>query len=137
MMTALRLLIMLILPAVMCYARAQGLPVRDGDRQRYSVTVETPRGALDGVCIMMMDHGVVKASVINEFGVSLMDFTYAPPKGRVRLLSVMKMMDRWYVRRLLRRDLRHVMQSLASGDTIYRNPRMGMTYIFKPYNAAE
>ena len=94
--------------------------------------IELPRGYLSGVCIMRCAGDTLRGSIFNEFGVSAMDFVYDRRKDRVRLLSVMKMMDRWYIRRTLRSDLRRLLRSMNAGEGEYRNERRHILYRFTP-----
>lgn len=108
------------------------LPSPAGATARYDAYIELPRGYLSGVCIMRCDRDALRASVFNEFGVSAMDFIYDKEKDRVRLVSVMKMMDRWYIRRTLRSDLRYLIHAMKDGQGEYRNERRHIFYRFTP-----
>lgn len=108
------------------------LPSPSGETLRYDASIELPRGYLSGVCIMRRDSTALKGSIVNEFGISAMDFIYDERKDRVRLLSVMKMLDRWYIRRTLRKDLRRLIQAMNGGKDEYRNERRRITYRFTP-----
>lgn len=108
------------------------LPSPSGEAARYDAYIELPRGYLSGVCIMRCAGDTLRGSIFNEFGVSAMDFVYDRRKDRVRLLSVMKMMDRWYIRRTLRSDLRQLFKSMNAGKGEYRNERRHIIYRFTP-----
>ena len=108
------------------------LPSPSGEAARYDAYIELPRGYLSGVCIMRCAGDTLRGSIFNEFGVSAMDFVYDRRKDRVRLLSVMKMMDRWYIRRTLRSDLRLLLRSMNVGEGEYRNERRHILYRFTP-----
>ena len=108
------------------------LPSPSGEAARYDAYIELPRGYLSGVCIMRCAGDTLQGSIFNEFGVSAMDFVYDRRKDRVRLLSVMKMMDRWYIRRTLRSDLRLLLRSMNAGEGEYRNERRHILYRFTP-----
>ena len=108
------------------------LPSPSGEASRYEAYIELPRGYLSGVCIMRCAGDTLRGSIFNEFGVSAMDFVYDRRKDRVRLLSVMKMMDRWYIRRTLRSDLRRLLRSMNAGEGEYRNERRHILYRFTP-----
>lgn len=108
------------------------LPSPSGEASRYEAYIELPRGYLSGVCIMRCAGDTLRGSIFNEFGVSAMDFVYDRRKDRVRLLSVMKMMDRWYIRRTLRSDLRRLLRSMNAGEGEYRNEHRHILYRFTP-----
>ena len=94
---------------------AQHLPVEEGERSRCGIEIDMGRAHLTGQCLMLMEEGVVKVSMVNEFGVSYVDFTYSPTKKKVRLLSVNARLDRWYIRLTLSKDLRSLMENLSRG----------------------
>lgn len=107
-------------------------PSADGQRARYSAYIELPQAYVSGICVLLNDGGVVKGSLFNEFGLTALDFTYCPQRQKVKLHSVVAMMDKWYIRRVLRKDLAQLMQRLQQGETQYRNERRHITYQFTP-----
>jgi len=113
--------------------KAQSLfPGNDGERTRLSCQIEMSRGYISGICLLYHDGDEVKGSIVNEFGISAADFTYYPERQKIRLHSVIKMLDKWYLRRIFRRDLRQVMLGLQAGKTTYENTRHHITYTFTP-----
>lgn len=107
-------------------------PTADGDRARYTATIEMQRGYLSGVCVLLREGDDVKGCLFNEFGLTALEFTYSTTKNKVKLHSVLPMLDKWYIRRVLRRDLREVMHRLAEGQTAYEDTRYHITYTFTP-----
>lgn len=108
------------------------LPEKPGDRQRFTAIVEMKNAYLSGICIMVRDSDLMKCSVFNEFGVSAIDFSYSPKKDKVKLHSVVGRMDKWYVRYVLKRDLRRLINNLRNGIPSYINDRQHIKYSFKP-----
>ena len=100
--------------------------------QRYSAYISMPRGYVSGMLVLLREDESVKGSLFNEFGITALDFTYDRRKDKVKLHSVVKMMDRWYIRRVLRRDLREVLKGLEQGDSIYEDKRYHINYKFTP-----
>ena len=113
----------------------------DGKRQ-YSVTIEMPRGSLSGICLIKTDASGSKGSLVNEFGIHALDFTVSTDRRKVRLLHVIDRMNKWYIKRILRRDLRFLFLNKESaqdrwrevtveGDTtILYNKKYRITYTF-------
>lgn len=123
----------LLFTAVSSALYAQDYPRQDGDKSRYSAYIELPRGAyLSGICYLVRQGDELRGSLFNEFGFSALDFSYSLRKDKVRLLSVIEMMDKWYIRRTLRRDLRKLLKVLEAGGTQYINQRRGITYTLTP-----
>jgi len=115
-------------------AQQTGFPRTEGDRARYDAYIEMPKAYLSGICILLMEEEEIKGSVFNEFGITALDFTYDIQKKRVKLHSVIKMMDKWYIKKVLRKDLAKVMEVLQQGNTEYTNERRHILYRFTPAN---
>lgn len=128
--TLLFLMLFFSLPAWMYGQKL--LPSAPNEELLYDVQIEMCRGGVTGVCLMQSDSLNFHANIINEFGVGMMSFTYYSDADKVRLHSVFTKMDKWYIRRTLRRDLRHLIHVLNRGETTYVNKKRGITYIFTP-----
>ncbi len=112
-------------------------PSVEGERARYAVYIELPRSYISGVCILLHDGTEVKGSLFNEFGISAMDFVYRPKKDKVKLLSVQKMLDKWYIRKRLKRDLRELIHVLQQGGSRYVDEKYHITFQFNPMETEE
>ena len=113
-------------------AIAQTLLPSDGITARYIVSIDMSRGYVSGIGIMKNEGERLVCSVFNEFGVSAIDFSYDLRKHKVKLLSVMDMLDKWYIRRVLRKDLRSLIENLNRGETTYENVKRHISYRFTP-----
>lgn len=107
-------------------------PMSNGDRIKYSAAIEMEKGYLSGVCMLLNTDGKIKGSFFNEFGVSAMDFTYDSRKQKTKLHNVISMLNKWYIRRVLKKDLSALMQCLRDGKTSYRDERYNINYNFIP-----
>lgn len=94
------------------------------------MTIEMRKGYLSGICLLANDGQSVKGSLFNEFGVSTLDFEYVLSSKKVKLLGIAKMLDKWYIKRVLRKDLAQVMEKLKTGETSYQNDKYGINYQF-------
>ena len=103
-----------------------------GQGLRYSAYISLPRGYVSGILALKHESDTVRGSLFNEFGITALDFTYDRRKDKVKLHTVIKMMDRWYIRRVLRRDLREVLKRVEQGDSVYENRRYHIHYKFTP-----
>lgn len=112
-------------------------PSGEEERMRYSAYIEMPKGYISGIMILKkvkrkkgkkVKGGEVRGCFFNEFGLTAMDFTYYPDKRKVKLGSVINMLDKWYIRRVIRKDLTHLMSRLEEGDSCYVNERQRITY---------
>jgi hypothetical protein len=101
--------------------------------QRFSTFIETPRASISGICVLVTDSSEVCGSLFNEFGITALDFTYLPSKNKVRLHSVMSALDHWYIRRILRRDLRQIIPNLLGAPSQSFNLKISqISYSFTP-----
>jgi len=107
-------------------------PTVEGERVRYHAYIEMPRATVSGIAVLMREGGVVRGSLFNEFGLTALDFTYDLQRRRVTLHHVVAMMDKWYVRRVIRRDMARLMRCLEQGETQYRNEGRRINYQFLP-----
>ena len=81
---------------------------------------------------MLFEDGKLKASVVNEFGLSAMDFEYNPQKDKVKIINIIKKLDHWYIKRVLKRDLRILLHNLEHGIYKHENAKYEITYTFQP-----
>lgn len=107
-------------------------PSNEGERVRYSAYIEMSRGYVSGVCILVNDEGIIKGCIFNEFGITALDFSYDPRRQKIHLYSVITMMDKWYIRRVLKKDLAQLMRCLQRSETSYQNVRRNISYLFTP-----
>ena len=108
------------------------LPVSNGQHARYDAMIQMADGYISGVCVLLREDGVVKGCLFNEFGITALDFTYHPDKHKVKLHHVVPMLDKWYIRRVLRNDLVRFMEALHRGETVYQNTSRHITYQMTP-----
>lgn len=114
-------------------ARAQQVatfPDSIGQKVKYNATIEMKKGYISGICILVNDGILIKGCLFNEFGISALDFSYQPEKGKVKILSVIKMLDKWYIKKVLRKDLAQLMQNLAKGIPDYQDKKFNIDYHF-------
>lgn len=112
-------------------------PKNEGDRARYNVQIDFKKAYISGLCLMLMEDDIIKASVVNEFGVSALDYTYNPTKQKVKILKVMGKMNKWYIKKVLKRDLKQVMLNLPQGENTYEDKKYSIKYTFEPLNETQ
>ncbi len=114
---------------------------------KMSFRMEMRKGYLSGILITAETDESIKGSMVNEFGISAIDFTYTKRKDKVKLLNVISFLDKWYIRRVLGNDINFTIHTLygipykkknsyeviRDGDdvTIF-NPGRGIRYTFSP-----
>lgn len=82
------------------------------DADRFSFSISMPKGYLSGVLITNESDDSINGSMINEFGISAVDFTYSRRNGKFRLVNVISFLDKWHIRRMLGNDLRFCLRIL-------------------------
>lgn len=99
-------------------------------KSKYAATIEMKKGYISGICFLSEEGDMIKGSLFNEFGISAFDFTYLRSKQKVKLENVIKMLDKWYIKRVLRKDMVHVLENLQRGVTSYSNDKYHINYQF-------
>ena len=61
--------------------------------QRYTFQIETDKAFVSGLLLANESEDVINGSMINEFGVSAIDFTYSKRKQKVKLLNVVSFLN--------------------------------------------
>lgn len=64
--------------------------------QRYAFQIETDKAFVSGLLLANESEDVINGSMINEFGVSAIDFTYSKRKQKVKLLNVVSFLNKWF-----------------------------------------
>ncbi len=130
-----RTIILTILLTLSLTGQAQSLLPGEGERVRYDIQIDFRKAYVSGLCTMLGDEGAVKASVVNEFGVSAIDFIYRPDRDKVKIVSLLAQLDKWYIRLLLRKNLKALMHQLQQGHTTYADHKHHVTYTLTPHTA--
>ncbi len=120
-----------VLSAIKMQAQS-ALPLHEGESRQYSAYIEMSRGYISGVCVLLKKEETINGCLFNEFGITSLEFTYYPNRKKVKLHHIIKIMDKWYIRQTIRKDLVHLIHSLEKGYTKYHNERRNITYQLNP-----
>ena len=134
----LRLISIFLLLLSSMTGRAQGQVVADqqplqdsiGCKMKYATTIEMPKGYLSGISLIVREAKEYRGVMFNEFGITVLAFSYKPETKRIKLIHLIKMLDSWYIRRVLKQDLQRVMENLLKGVSTYKNERLHIEYTF-------
>lgn len=99
-------------------------------KSKYAATIEMQKGYVSGICFLSEEGDTIRGSIFNEFGISVLDFTYLHSKQKVRLENVIKMLNKWYIKRVLKKDLASVLDHLQKGISSYQNEKYHINYQF-------
>ena len=80
---------------------------------RYTFRIDLKGASLSGLLLLHDEGETINGCMINEFGVSAMDFTYNKKKRKVKLLKIVKFLDKWYIRMTLKRDIGVCLRALV------------------------
>ena len=99
----------------------------------YHLTMQVRGHEITGICMMSQsaDHGIM-GTVINEFGMKAFDFIY--DNGKVQLLNIVAFLDKWYIRKVLKKDLAFILSQMDKGVDFEKKPRK---ILFKPNGEVE
>ena len=61
---------------------AQSLLPNEGDSKEYQMTINMPKAYISGICVMANDGARVNGSIFNEFGLSMLSFSYLIEKTK-------------------------------------------------------
>ena len=112
---------------------AQGAQGGDINRN-YRVNIEIGKGYISGICAVQQRGEERILSVVNEFGVSALPCRYDSRKP-LRIVSILKPLDKFYIKRVLRQDLSEILPRLLGADkeeVKHKNKRYGISYHFTP-----
>ena len=90
------------------------------ERASWNFTLERGTMTLTGICMARQTEEGVVGSVVNEFGIHFFDFTCKD--NRVKVSHVFPAMNKWYIRRVLRKDMR-----LLTSDSALKPGRRQLT----------
>ena len=112
-------------------------PSTQGEKAKYSAYIDMPQGYVSGVCVLFNEGTVIQGSLFNEFGITALSFSYDIKKEKIKLYSVVKLMDKWYIKRILKKDLKQLMKCLQKGESVYQDEKYHITYSFSTLNTED
>lgn len=107
-------------------------PAAEGQKTRFTAYFDLSRGYISGAGMMLHTGDSIKCAIFNEFGITAVDFIYLVHKDKVKLRHIVSAADKWYVRRLMRKELRNLMHALRQGQNTFTDPRHGITLTLTP-----
>lgn len=125
-----RIRVLMLLAASMFVQNASA----QSETMQYGMVMTARGHEVTGICVIESGQGgSFVGSVVNEFGVKAFDFIY--DKGKTKVLNVIKPLNKWYIRRVLRRDLNNILPEVSgkkelTGEQVFK--RSSRTYIFTP-----
>lgn len=140
-------LISLLLLFCQLPCQADSIATDSASIRQYNLLLQVRGNDLSGICVMkMVSPTEMVGTVINEFGLTAFDFEYK--EGKTKLSNLPPFLDKWYIRKILRKDLsfffanfllqqntkKHSRELIFSpdGEIILTNDRFKIKYTFTP-----
>lgn len=106
--------------------------IADSSRLTFTALIETPKASISGICLIVQDSDSIKGAIVNEFGITALDFVYARKDDKVRLVSAAPMLDKWYMRPVITSDIRMLLHALREGKLSYEDEKYHIKYTLSP-----
>ncbi|MDR1005167.1 MAG: hypothetical protein LBL97_09255 [Prevotellaceae bacterium] len=138
------LLTVAVMPLCAQHLSSPRLRFDEAGRARYNLVISTPKASLTGICLLRSTNDSIVGSVVNEFGIKAFDFIFTARRQQVKLRNVAFFLDKWYIRRVVRSDLRYLLSARrkassrkslsgsADSTLVLTNKRHRMEYTFTP-----
>lgn len=118
-------------------------PFYGDESTRYTVAITFKNASFSGICVVKNIGTQIAGTIVNEFGIRAFDFTMSQDRRRVKLLNVMKPLDKCLIRKAIARDLRRLFNATTAdeyvtveGDKIIMR-RPNRSYTFSKMNISE
>lgn len=116
----------------------------EGDEStRYTVAITFKTASFSGICVVKNIGTQIAGTIVNEFGIRAFDFTMNRDRRHVKLLNVMKPLDKCLIRKAIARDLKRLFNATTTdeyvsvdGDKITMR-RPSRSYTFSKMNIPE
>ena len=119
-----------------------------GNTLKYNMSIQRKEMNITGICMMRRTGNDIIGSVVNEFGIKAFDFDYNIDKKKVKLNNVVEFINKWYIRKILKGDLKYLfsygknMEKDTNRDVIIGadksiemdNNKFHLKYVFTPLN---
>lgn len=117
------------------------------DTQRHTFQIETSKAFLSGILITKVQDDCIIGSLVNEFGVSAIDFSFNIANDKLKLISVVSFLNKWYIKKTLSSDLKfcihqiyhipwkkkhHYIVETVDDSIMILNGKRKLKYVFSP-----
>lgn len=77
----------------------------------YRLQLQARDASIDGMCVVKVVDGSIKGMIVNDFGIKALAFTISLDRQKVKLHDVMPMLDHWYIKRVIKNDLKQLFRA--------------------------
>ena len=90
--------------------------------KQYNFSLQVKNQEVTGICVtQFISLTEAFGTVMNEFGLTILDFEYK--EGKTKLSNLPSMLDRWLIRRILQNDFSFFFKNLPSGQDFKKRSR--------------
>ena len=126
--------LLLSVPAGAALAGTSDFPLPEGGKARYAAMIDFGKAYISGVCALARENDEVLGAVFNEFGVSVISFSYHARTRRTKVLHTAGFLRRRHLKRVLKHDIGKLMDALSPSGATYRNKRFSISYSLSPFD---
>ena len=116
------------------------------ERAEYAMRLEVKKIDITGILVLKQTaEGEIRGAMMNEFGVSALNLMVTPDRRKVTLLNVSPLLNKWYIKRAIRADMKYLFRARTTDigqkhkgrriditdDGITLHSRHGITYHFR------
>jgi len=95
----------------------------DEGRALYQVDITMSQASVSGVCVIKCEGDTLRGTIVNEFGIPAFSFWVSPDRRKVKLRDVMPMLNKWYIKRVIKGDLKHLFNTTTQQAGVERKHR--------------
>ncbi|MCM1449311.1 MAG: hypothetical protein NC082_03135 [Clostridiales bacterium] len=141
------LFLSIFLPLIVVNAQI-GIPAEQSAMtSRFTLDISMSKGHLSGILIAKNQEDTIIGTMVNEFGVTALSFVYEKKSHRIKLHDVIGFLNKWYIKRVLRSDIKYCLHILYGtpakekryyivsrndNEIILTNTKRQITYTFSP-----
>lgn len=115
----------------------------------YSTTLKFKNNEITGISITKLQGDELIGSLVNEFGIKAFDFKYNTKSKKIKLFNVIAFMDKWYIKKALKSDLKYLFSYPKTKKSkrrnivvredilLLENTKYDIKYIFTPLTSIE
>lgn len=111
----------LICPLALYGQTGKAVEVEENSSAKFYMDIDFGKAEVSGLLILRPTEQEIKGAVVNEFGVSILNFVYDRSNGKLKIENIAKMLDKWYIKRILKQDIAYAVELLYAFPRKLRN----------------
>ena len=121
-----------------CAVSAQDIQA-GSETSKYNIRIDIKEAYISGLCIIKDEGSVITASVVNEFGVSVITIRYDLSRNRIKIMNCIRQLRNPMIRSVLKKDFRILLDEYAnltdskSAELKHINTKQDITYNLIPF----